>query len=134
MSDASSVHLAMLDVIRNKDLDGLRDLYHPDYTYTGGDGVEHKGADAGIEVAATYLGAFPDLAFSVRHQFAQGNTSIIEFSARGTHRGELQGIPPTGRKVDVVVCNIVEVEDGKIYREREYFDPTSMMQQLGVTD
>lgn len=52
--------------------------------------------------------------------------------ATGTHLGELQGIAPTGRTVTARVCNVIEVKDGKIWREREYYDALSLMQQLGV--
>jgi predicted ester cyclase len=57
---------------------------------------------------------------------------VIEFTASGTQTGELSGIPPTGRSVSADVCNVVEVRDGKIYREREYYDVMGLMQQLGV--
>jgi ketosteroid isomerase-like protein len=30
------------------------------------------------------------------------------------------------------VCDVIEVRDGKVYREREYYDQMTMMQQLGV--
>ena len=43
-------------------------------------------------------------------------------------KNELMGFAPTGRKVTVPICDVIEVRDGKVYAEREYFD----MQQLGV--
>ncbi len=42
------------------------------------------------------------------------------------------GIAPTGKSIDVCVCNVMEIRDGKIHREREYFDALTMMTQLGV--
>lgn len=135
MTDVGSIHRQMLDVVAARDLDGLRALYHPDYSYEGSDGVEHKGADAGIEVASMYLDAFSDLHFEVRHQLQCGeHVSVLEFTGRGTHDGELEGIAPTGRSVEIPVCNVVEIADGKILREREYFDATVMLRQLGVMD
>lgn len=134
MTDAASLHRQMLDVITARDLDGLRALYHPDYSYEGSDGVEHKGADAGIEMASTYLEAFSDLSLEVRHELQCGeHVSVIEFTGRGTHDGDLEGIAPTGRTVEIPVCNVVEVADGKILREREYFDTAVLLRQLGVT-
>ena len=62
-------------------------------------------------------------------------TAIVSFNDRtllATHQGELMGIAPTGRRVEVPVCNVIEVRDGKIYAEREYFDTAHLMQQLGV--
>lgn len=33
----------------------------------------------------------------------------------------------------VHICNVIESRDGKIYREREYFDMANILAQLGVT-
>jgi steroid delta-isomerase-like uncharacterized protein len=133
MADAATVHREMFKAVENQDFGKLRALYHPEYTYMSGDGVEQKGADAGVAVAEMYTKAFQDLSFEIRNQFTpSSDVSIIEFTARGTHKEELEGIPATGRQVEVVVCNVIEVRDGKIYREREYYDALSMMQQLGV--
>ncbi|KAA0233539.1 MAG: Aklanonic acid methyl ester cyclase DnrD [Acidimicrobiales bacterium] len=135
MANAAELHRQMLDAVLDRDFDKLRDLCHADYVYAGGDGVEQKGADAGVAVAETYSTAFPDLSFEIRSQYEfDGDVSVLELTARGTHEAELEGIPPTGRRVEVVVCNIIEIQDGKIYREREYFDGLSLMQQLGVIE
>ena len=57
---------------------------------------------------------------------------VREFDATGTHQAELQGIPPTGKKITVLVCDVVTTKDGKVLSEREYYDQLGMMQQLGV--
>jgi len=95
----------------------------------------NSGADAGIAVAETYTNAFPDLDFEIRRQYSPSDdVAIMEFTGRGTHHGELEGIAPTGKRVEVVVCNVVETRDGKVHREREYYDALTMMRQLGVID
>ena len=135
MADALTLQLAMLDAVQARNFQALRNLYHPDYVYMSGDGAEHKGSDAGVAVAEMYTRAFPDLTFEIRHRFAPSpDTSILEITARGTHLAELEGVPATGRSVEVVVCNIVEAQDGLIVREREYFDSLSIMRQLGVIE
>lgn len=134
MSEATDLQEKMWDTIRNQDFEALRALYHPDYTYTGTDGQEHKSADAGIAVAQTYMSAFPDMSFEFRHRYASGDdVSIMEVAFRGTHQGELEGIPPTGRQIEGFACNVIEVRDGKIYRERDYFDNLAILSQLGVS-
>jgi len=57
---------------------------------------------------------------------------VTEFTARTTHRGELMGVAPTGRRIEIPVCSVVEVQDGKILAQREYFDTGLLHQQLGV--
>jgi steroid delta-isomerase-like uncharacterized protein len=134
MADVASIHREMFDVVQHRDLTRLRDLYHSEYTYRGPDG-EQGDTEAGVAVAEAYLSAFPDLAFTVEHQFTPDETtSVIELTARGTHQGELEGIAPTGRAIELVGCNVIEVVDGKIRREREYFDSMSLMVQLGVIE
>lgn len=134
MADAASIHREMFDVVQRGDLHRLRELYHQDYSYRGADGATGD-AEAGAAVAETYRAAFPDLTFTIAHQHTPSeHVSIIEMVARGTHEGELQGIAPTGRSVEVVGCNVVEVADGKIIREREYYDAMSLMVQLGVVE
>lgn len=133
MSDIAALHLEMFDALSNRDLEAMRALYHPDYTYMDGDGREQKGADAGIAVAEKYLAAFPDLTMDIRHHHSCGaDVSVLEVTARGTHRGELEGMAPTGRAVEVVICNVIEARDGRILREREYSDTMSLLVQLGV--
>lgn len=134
MADVASIHREMFDVVQHRDVTRLRDLYHAEYTYRGPDG-EQGDAEAGVAIAETYLTAFPDLTFTVEHQFIPDETtSVIELTARGTHQGELEGIAPTGKPVQLVGCNVIEVADGKIRREREYFDTMSLMVQLGVVE
>ena len=131
MADASGLHREMIEAVQRRDLDGLREMYHADYKYWGNDGTA-GGVDVAIGVAEMYLNAFPDMTFEVVHEVSCGDVSVVEFVARGTHRGELAGVAATNKTAEVAVCNIIEVTDGKIILEREYFDQLGMMQQLGV--
>ena len=135
MPDAATIQREMFAAVEGRDFDRLRELVHPDYTYTGGDGVEQAGADAALAVAELYTTAFPDLRFEIRASHAPSpDVAILELVAHGTHAGPLNGVPPTGRVAEVVACNVIETRDGKILREREYFDTGSLMQQLGLAD
>ena len=131
MADALGLHREMVDAVERRDFDTLRELYHADYEYWGNDGTA-GGIDEALAVAQMYTSAFPDLKFEVAHETSCGDVSVVEFVARGTNTGDLGDIPATGNKAEVAVCNIIEVADGKIRREREYFDQLGMMQQLGV--
>jgi steroid delta-isomerase-like uncharacterized protein len=135
MSKATEVMRQYLDAVSRQDFDGIRRLFHPKYSYTGGEGQRLEGPEAGVAVARMYTAAFPDLTLEVQRMHAAGeDVAVTEFVARGTHRGEFMGIAPTGRRVEVPVCNVVEVQGGKILAEREYFDTGLVLQQLGVAD
>lgn len=134
MPTAVEIHKAIVEAWNHRDFDKLKTLNHAEYTYTGGDGKEIAGGpDTAVAIARMYATAFPDGVLEIKHVFAQGNTAIAEMIGRGTHRGNFMGIAPTGRKVEINICNVMEIRDGKAYREHEYMDMLTIMNQLGVT-
>ncbi|MDR7414895.1 MAG: ester cyclase [Armatimonadota bacterium] len=133
MSDATGTMREYLEAVSRRDFEGIRRLLHPKYSYAGSDGQRLDGPEAGVAVARMYTAAFPDLTLDVTRMHAVGDSVVVtEFTARGTHRGELMGVAPTGRRIEVPVCNVVDVQDGKILAEREYFDTGLLHQQLGL--
>jgi len=120
MPDAPAITREYIDAWNRRDWTRYRELYHPGYSYTGGD--VQNGPDAGLALAQMW--ATPSL--TPRSMFSASTplatTSPFASSLRGTHQSELMGVAPTGRKVTVPICDAIEVRDGKVYAEREYFD------------
>ena len=83
-----------------------------------------------------FKGAFPDIRISVTNQVATDDQVVSEFTARGTHTGPLQtpagAIPPTGRTVDFIVCEVMGIKQGRIASLHNYQDAASIMRQLGL--
>jgi len=131
MAEASDAHRIMMDAWNRRDWNAFVALLHPDYTYTGPDGSEQDGPEAGLRVAKKYAAAMPDGKVEITNLVVSGSMAVCEFTARGTHGGELEGIAATGRPIEVRVANFVELRDGKIYREREYMDAMTLMSQIG---
>lgn len=50
----------------------------------------------------------------------------------GTHRGDFQGIPPTGKQVEVKDFFITHIQGGKVVKLWAQFDALSLLQQPGV--
>jgi steroid delta-isomerase-like uncharacterized protein len=75
---------------------------------------------------------FPDLHLAIEDQIAEGDRVVTRWVASGTHKGEFQGIPPTGRKVRVAGTAIDRIVGGKIVECWSQMDDLGMMQQLGV--
>lgn len=132
MIDLKRIVEQYMDCLTRQDFGKLRKMYHADYSFTGADGNRRVGPEAGIGVAELYTSAFPDLSFEITNMITTGNLVVTEFNAQGTHQGELMGIKPSDRKVTIPMCNIIEIRDGKIYAEREYFDNVHLMQQMGA--
>jgi carboxymethylenebutenolidase len=68
-----------------------------------------------------------------------GNDRIVEeFVVRFTHTLDmgwmLPGVPPTGRRVEIVLAGIIQFQAGKIACERIYWDQATVLSQLGVVD
>lgn len=77
-------------------------------------------------------GAFPDLEIEVRDLIAEGDEVVARWVARGTHEGEFQGVPPTGREIEVTGITIERFEDGKIVEGWTNRDAIGLLQQIGA--
>lgn len=79
--------------------------------------------------------AFPDQRNELIALHHADDAVIVEFDLKGTHRGELRGIPPTGREFTCRTLAIFLFEEGgeRIVCERVYFDLVTILSQLGLT-
>jgi len=68
----------------------------------------------------------------IDEQLAEGDLVASRWTGRGTHQGELMGIPPTGKQVTVSGITISRVKNGKVVEEWSNWDTLGMLQQLGV--
>jgi predicted ester cyclase len=59
--------------------------------------------------------------------------AMYEVRLTGTHEGTLNGLPPTGRRMDVRGVSKLAFEDGRVTEHRVYFDTREVMEQLGMT-
>jgi steroid delta-isomerase-like uncharacterized protein len=84
------------------------------------------------QLFATFRTAFPDLHVTFEAEFADGEYVIHRVYGTGTHKGEFQGIPPTGKQVKVKVIHIWRVANGKAVENWVQLDLLGLMQQLGV--
>ncbi len=76
--------------------------------------------------------AFPDWHATSDELVAEEKKVVERWTGRGTHRGEFQGIAPTGRQVAVPGFVLYHVASGKITEFRGLFDGLALMQQLGA--
>jgi steroid delta-isomerase-like uncharacterized protein len=64
--------------------------------------------------AATWRESFPDWHSTLEELIAEGDRVAELWTGRGTHRGELAGIPPTGKRVEVPGSVFYRIVRGKI--------------------
>ena len=108
------------------------ELLAPGYVYHAPGAPEVRGADGYKRLVGAYLAAFPDLRLTVEDQIAEGDKVATRFTARGTHRGELRGVAPTGRAMTATGIIISRVAGGRVAEEWETFDALGMLQQIGA--
>ncbi len=79
-----------------------------------------------------YRTAFPDIRITVHDQVAEGDRAVTRWTAVGTHKGELWGLPPTGKQATVSGITIDRVENGRVAESWSNWDTLGLMQQLGL--
>jgi steroid delta-isomerase-like uncharacterized protein len=91
-----------------------------------------RGPESEKKRATLYRAAFPDLHLTIEDVIAEGETVMTRWSCRGTHKGELNGIAPTGKQITISGVTVVRVSNGKIAEGYVNWDAQGLMQQLGV--
>jgi predicted ester cyclase len=88
---------------------------------------------AGLKAAMPmFRAAFPDLRIEAEDVVAEGDKVTLRLVNRGTHQGDLMGIPPTGRPIEVSEIHIYRVASGKIVERWGVWDQMGLMQQIGA--
>ena len=88
----------------------------------------------GVErLADALLPAIPDMRLDIEDVVAEGEKVLVRLTIRGTHQGELLGIAPTGRAVEVAVLDLFHVRGGKLVEHWALLDNLGLLKQLGVT-
>ena len=89
---------------------------------------------AGVKrLADALLPGIPDMELPIEDMVAEGEKVLARLRVRGTHKGELMGLPPTGRKIDIAVLDLFQIRDGKLIEHWALLDNLGMLRQLGVT-
>ena len=90
---------------------------------------------AGIRAAAAMMRAgFPDWHSDQHLVVGEGDIVVEQFTASGTHRGEVMGVPATGATVSLKGINIFRLENGHIVERWGRLDELGLLTQLGLTD
>lgn len=92
-----------------------------------GTGVEHW-----KNQVTTYRTAFPDMKVEATHVMAKEDMVWARIQISGTNSGEMYGMPPTGKKMDVSAFELLRFKDGKAVERWGVFDAAKMMEQLGM--
>jgi steroid delta-isomerase-like uncharacterized protein len=113
-------------------LDVADEVYASDFVSHESAGPSERSPEYVKQFVGMYRGAFPDGHTTVEDVIAEGDKVAYRWTFRGTHRGELLGIPPTDNQVTITGITLDRVSGGKIEEEWNHFDQLGILQQLGA--
>ncbi len=119
------------EVINKRNLAALDEFNPPTYVLHS-PGSLPMNREAAKQFITVFQTAFPDLQQTIEDMLAEEDKVVQRVTFRGTHQGEFQGIPATGRHITVTGMNISRVTEGKIVEDWFAFDALGLLQQLGV--
>jgi len=90
------------------------------------------GREANRQFWAAFFRAFPDLSATMEDSVISGDRVVGRFVYRGTHTGELMGIPASGKPVEMRSIDIWRVEDGIFVEHWDELNLLEVFQQIGA--
>jgi ketosteroid isomerase-like protein len=120
--DMDGIANRLFEAIEHADIDGVKQIYAPDVKYWVNFTDQSQGLDEILEMMRIFNGKIKDLHYEVEaREFFPGG-----FVQRCRITGELK----SGDGLNVPLCLVIYVEDGRIVRIYEYLDVASMMPAL----
>jgi steroid delta-isomerase-like uncharacterized protein len=135
MSDANkNVVRRLLEEVWNKgNLPVADELFAQNYSHHDSSTPDFgRGPESEKKRVTLYRTAFPDVRLTVEDMIAEGETVTARWSCKGTHKGDLNGIAPTGKQFTISGISVVRFTGGKISESWVNWDALGLMQQLGV--
>ncbi len=90
------------------------------------------GREANRQFWAAFFTALPDLSATMEDFVTSGDRVVGRFVYRGTHTGELMGIPASGNKVEMRSIDIWRAEDGMFVEHWDELNMMEVFQQMGA--
>jgi predicted ester cyclase len=123
-----------LEEIHNQgNLAAAEEFIHPDHVrhtnQTTGGGRDFHGPEGFRQAMRELRRAFSGIHFTEEGLFEEGDTVVLRWTFRGTHTGEFNGIPATGRPVTAQGVDIYRIAEDRIV-ERWAYEDGSLMRQL----
>ena len=110
----------LLDALNTGDMDVVGELFTPEL------------AEQAKKGFTAYRSAFPDWREEIVEVVAEEDTVAARLKCSGTHRGEMMGIAPTGRHMEVDEVYFLRVQEGKFVEFWGLEDNLTRMRQIGL--
>ena len=120
-----------LEVFVQGKLDVVDEVLAPGFTDHGAPPGQPPGREGVKMFAAAVRQAFPDLDITIQRAAAEGDLVFLHITASGTMKGELGGMPPSGKHATWDAVHIDRIHDGQVVEHWVVQDQLGMLQQLG---
>lgn len=94
---------------------------------------EVRGPKGVKQLADALHPGIPDMQLPIEDVVAEGEKVLVRLRVRGTHGGDLMGVPATGRPIDIAVLDLFEIRDGRLVEHWALLDNLGLLRQLGVS-
>ena len=127
------VRRLIAELWNNGNLSVADEIFTPNYQHHDSSTPDFgRGPESEKQRATLYRTAFPDLHLTIEDLIAEGETVMTRWSCRGTHKGDLNGIAPTGKQITISGVTVARISNGKMAESYVNWDALGLMQQLGV--
>jgi steroid delta-isomerase-like uncharacterized protein len=123
-----------VDVWNTGAYERLADVLHESATVydPGAPGGVLEGRDAFASHLRELRTGFPDFTIEIEELLSRDGIVVTEWTATGTHEGEFDGIPATGREIELRGMSKTSFRDGEVVEDRVYHDFHAFLEQLGL--
>jgi steroid delta-isomerase-like uncharacterized protein len=127
-SSDEAVVLRFMELMDSHQFDRLEEVLGQNVEFHLGNYTLNR--DEIIALIKSFYEAFPDFTHTPEEIYSVDGRVIMRATDRATHLGEFQGIPASGRKIEVGQIAIYRVEGGRIVEVQEQFDTAGLMEQI----
>ena len=130
-SNGRVMQRAFEEIMRHGHVEAIDELFASDFAGhdTAGGTFDREEFRQGVRAM---LAAFTDRQVSIADQVIAGDKVATRWTATGIHSGNFNGIPATGRRVNLTGISIDRLASGKIIESWEVTDDAGLLRQLGV--
>ena len=133
MPTSEDVVRAYFDALNGRDYERAAAAFSDDCEFVSvASGARFTGTESMLHGLREFAEAFPDWTVEVANVVAAGAYVAVEWTTTGTHEGMFRGESPTGIRFRRDGCSVAEVVDGRIVRYRDYYDRSTLLEQLGL--
>jgi steroid delta-isomerase-like uncharacterized protein len=95
-------------------------------------GKKSAGLAEDLQSAKGWRQAFPDGHYSIDQIIADGDYVVVRYTARGANTSAGNGLPATGKTVELTAITVFRFANGKIAEEWTEYNMLSLLKQLGL--